>query len=412
VSKGPLTGISMSGLLDKASAVKDAEIVETVAEKAPPEPVKEKISATSSEQTFMDQASKIGLGLGALGFIGMWFLDNYFLEDLTGPVPFGLVALALLGGSFYMVWDSLNREKTIVLVVAYLLMTSVPYLAGLEFGEDSIGIAELNIDETNNELTFVVRGSFSEATSTIEVGGESVWSDTQTLSADMVRFKAPLSAVFQGNSQNNILATVLSYTLTVESNSGATETVEITPSLLNREVTHSGARITLITETTTDSDSTSTSEAGLQIETILGMFSDSATAINNGDHSMSNIKNYLPISSDYTIQLKVMQDSSQKWQSPVIEVDGTSAQWVSEVSGTQVGNSDRWLAIPGTGYDPNTGTIEILERDDFFEDDGCYTFQVIVTNEFYDGSTAVHTSSNSWELSWDDPGVDDSMPTC
>ena len=107
-----------------------------------------------------------------------------------------------------------------------------------------------------------------------------------------------------------------------------------------------------------------------------------------------------------------MQDSSQKWQSPVIEVDGTSAQWVSEVSGTQVGNSDRWLAIPGTGYDPNTGTIEILERDDFFEDDGCYTFQVIVTNEFYDGSTAVHTSSNSWELSWDDPGVDDSMPTC
>ena len=401
----------MSGLLDKASAVKDAEIVETVAEKAP-EPITEKVTVTSSEQPFLDQASKIGLALGALGFIGMWFLDNYFLEDITGPVPFGLVALALLGGSFYMVWDSLNREKTIVLVVAYLLMTSVPYLAGLELGEDSIGIAELNIDESSNELTFVVRGSFSEATSTIEVGGESVWSETQSLSADMVRFKAPLAEVFQGNSQNNKLATVLSYTLSVESNSGTVETIEITPSLLNREVTHSGARITLITETTTDDQSTSTSEAGLQIETILGMFSDSATAVNNGDHSMSDIQNYQPVSSDYTIQLKVMQDSSQKWQSPVIEVDGTSAQWDSQVSGQQVGNADRWLAIPGTGYDPNTGTIEILERNDFFDDDGCYTFQVIVTNEFYDGSTAVHTSSSSWELSWEDPGVNDSMPTC
>ena len=125
----------MSGLLDKASAVKDAEIVEAVVTKAS-EPAKKKTVKPSSEETFLDQASKIGLALGALGFIGMWFLNNYFLEDLTGPVPFGLVALTLLGGSFYMVWDSLNREKTVVLVVAYLLMTSIPYLAGLEIGED------------------------------------------------------------------------------------------------------------------------------------------------------------------------------------------------------------------------------------------------------------------------------------
>jgi len=401
----------MSGLLDKASAVKEAEIVETVAEKAP-EPVTEKMTVTSSEQTFLDQASKIGLALGALGFIGMWFLDNYFLEDITGPVPFGLVALALLGGSFYMVWDSLNREKTIVLVVAYLLMTSVPYLAGLQLGEDSIGIAEFKIDESSDELTFVVRGSFSEATSTIEVDGETVWTDTQSLSADMVRFQAPLSEIFKGNSQNNRLATVLSYTLSVESNTGTVETVEITPSLLNREVTHSGARITLISETSTSGDSTETTEAGLQIESILGMFGDSESAINNGDHSMSNIDKYLPISSDYTIQLKVMKDSNQKWQSPIIEVDGTEANWVSSVSGSQTGTSDRWLAIPGTGFDPNTGTVEILKREDFFDDDGCYTFQVVVTNEYYVGSTAVHMSSSSWELNWEDPGANDNMPTC
>jgi hypothetical protein len=401
----------MSGLLDKATAAKDAKPAKTKKVDSAPASSQES-SPVSSEQTFLQQASNIGLTLGAMGFLGMWFLDNYWLEDITGPIPFGLVALALLGGSFYLVWDSVDREKTIVLAVAYLLMTSVPYLAGLELGQDSIGIAELQIDEDSNEFTFVVRGSFSEATSTIEVDGENVWSGTQSLSADMVRFKAPLSEVFQGNSQNNRLATVLSYTLTVESDTGTVETVEITPSLLNREVTHSGARITLVTETTTDGDSTTTSEAGLQIESIMGMFGDSETAINNGDHSMSNINNYLPISSDYTIQLKVMKDSSQKWQSPVISVDGTSAEWVSEVSGPQVGFSDRWLAIPGTGFDPNTGTVEILERNDFFDDDGCYTFQVIVTNEYYGGSTAVHMSSSSWELNWENPGVNDNMPTC
>jgi hypothetical protein len=401
----------MSGLLDKATAAKDAKPAKS--EKVDSSPASpQESSPVYYDQTFFQQASNIGLALGAMGFLGMWFLDNYWLEDITGPIPFGLVALALLGGSFYLVWDSVDREKTIVLAVAYLLMTSVPYLAGLELGQDSIGIAELQIDEDSNEFTFVVRGSFSEATSTIEVDGENVWSGTQSLSADMVRFKAPLSEVFQGNSQNNRLATVLSYTLTVESDTGTVETVEITPSLLNREVTHSGARITLVTETTTDGDSTTTSEAGLQIESIMGMFGDSETAINNGDHSMSNINNYLPISSDYTIQLKVMKDSSQKWQSPVISVDGTSAEWVSEVSGPQVGFSDRWLAIPGTGFDPNTGTVEILERNDFFDDDGCYTFQVIVTNEYYGGSTAVHMSSSSWELNWENPGVNDNMPTC
>ena len=254
----------MSGLLDKATAAKDAKPAKS--EKVDSSPASpQESSPVSSEQTFFQQASNIGLALGAMGFLGMWFLDNYWLEDITGPIPFGLVALALLGGSFYLVWDSVDREKTIVLAVAYLLMTSVPYLAGLELGQDSIGIAELQIDEDSNEFTFVVRGSFSEATSTIEVDGENVWSGTQSLSADMVRFKAPLSEVFQGNSQNNRLATVLSYTLTVESDTGTVETVEITPSLLNREVTHSGARITLVTETTTDDGSTSTSEAGLQI---------------------------------------------------------------------------------------------------------------------------------------------------
>ena len=93
-------------------------------------------------------------------------------------------------------------------------------------------------------------------------------------------------------------------------------------------------------------------------------------------------------------------------------MDGTDAEWESAVSGNQVGFSDRWLAIPGTGYDPNTGTVEILEREDFFDDDGCYTFQVVVTNGFYGGSTAVHMSSSSWELNWENPGANDNMPTC
>ena len=405
----------MSGLLNKATAVKDAEMIDA-------EPVKETPAADKSAglltsnavpgDTFFQRASTIGLVLGAIGFVGMWFLDNYFLEDITGPIPFGLVALGLLGGSFYLVWDSLAREKTIVLVVSYLLLTSVPYMVGLELGEDSIGVAQLEINEDSNELSFVVRGSFSSATSTISLDGVDLWTEELSLSSDFVKFKAPLSEIFEGNSQNNVLDTVRSYQLTVESDSGTVQTLEITPSLMNREVTHSGAKITLITHTTTSGQTTETTEAGVQIEAIVGLFGASEQTEDNGGHSMSNVNNYLPVASDYTIQLKVLKSGSQKWQSPVITVDGITGAWTSTVSGAQVGSVDRWIALPGTDYDPETGTIEILSRDDFYDDDGCYTFEVIVTNQYHFGTSPVHTSSSSWDLSWDSEGANENMPTC
>ena len=125
---------------------------------------------------------------------------------------------------------------------------------------------------------------------------------------------------------------------------------------------------------------------------------------------MSTVSNYLPVFSDYTIQLKIMKGGSQKWQSPLVTVDGTDATWVSSVSGSQSGSSDRWMGIAGTGYDVDTKSIEILKKDDFYDDAGCYTFQVIVINDYYTGDSSTHSSSSAWDL--DLENTNDEMSAC
>ena len=93
-----------------------------------------------------------------------------------------------------------------------------------------------------------------------------------------------------------------------------------------------------------------------------------------------------------------MKGGSQKWQSPLITADGTDTTWESAVSGSKSGSSDRWMGIAGTGYDVDTGMIEILKEDDFYDGSGCYTFQVIVVNQYFTGDSSTQVSSSAWEL--------------
>ena len=409
----------MGGLLDKANATKtetvDAEVVaEVVTEKVT------KVVAESSApkgETFLGTANPIGLGLAGLGFILMWFLDNYFLEDITGPIPFGLVVIGIMGGSFYLVWDSIDRQKTITLVVGYLMLTGVPYLAGLEFGGGPIGISEVSVSEESNELSFVVRGSFSSATGEILLGDESLWSETLDLSNDRAKFGVPLSTIFMGNSQDHLLNMENTYSIRVTSSSEDSSVLDITPAYLNREVENSAAKIEMRTETETTGTNTETTVTGVSVEALVGMFASSAAERDGGGHDMSDTSQQrLSLSSDYTIQLKVIKDGTETYKSSMISVDGKDATWTSSATGGASGSTDGWLAIPGTATD--TLLNEYLARDDFFTGDDCYNFQIVVTNQYFstmnDASpgTGVVISDNAWELNFDSEEDNSEMNTC
>ena len=417
--KRSFTGITMGGLLDKANANKTETLdAEVVIEKVTVD-VAKVVGTTSipKGETFLQTANPIGLGLGALGFILMWFLNNYFLEDITGPIPFGLVVIMIMAGSFYLVWDSIDRQKTLTLAVGYLLLTGIPYLAGLEFGSTP-GVSELSVNEDSNELSFVVLGSFSSATAEILFDEESLWSESKDMKNDRSRFTVPLATIFNGNSQDHLLNTVNTYSIRVTTNSGDTSTVVISPTLLNREVQESAAKLITRTETTEDGVQLVT---GVTVVALVGMFSSSAAASVGGEHDMSSTSQQrLPVPSDYTIQLKILKDGSQTYESVIIQVHGLEATWAPVSSDPYLanfGSTNGWLALPGNTMDENK-LYEFIDREDFFTGDDCYNFQVIVTNEFHSTmndaapGTGIVVSDNAWQLDFDSEEANSPMESC
>ncbi|MFB1005511.1 MAG: hypothetical protein QMC59_03400 [Candidatus Poseidoniaceae archaeon] len=393
----------MSGLLNKATAVKESEAAATAAPK--------KLNPATPDRAGSEQPSPVlpRIGWATIVIAGILSLQG-------GAIGLVIVCLVALVGVGLLVQHErmqpeLNTVKVSISVVLAVLISLGPYAALVLIPQDSsMALTQIEMDQESDEVTFYVRGSFSSSTASISSGGEELWTGSEDLNNDFAKYRVPVSSFFQGNAQDNTGATIKSYEISIESDDGQTETREIPPTFMNREVLESGAKITMITKTETSSSSTDTEVDGLLVESIVGLFGPSEEAEDGGDHSMSTVSNYLPVFSDYTIQIKVMKGSSQKWQSPIISVDGTEATWVSAVSGSKFGSTDRWMGISGTGYDADTGMIEILKKEDFYDNAGCYTFQVVVTNEYYTGETSTQSSSSAWDL--DFSNEDGEMSAC
>ena len=174
--------MSGGGLLEKAmgqqmSSEEESMVNEVVAEALP--------QSMSSRKFEISLSVKVGAGVGLLAFLMMWFLDSYTLQDIVDPVPFGLIPLSLFAGSFYLVWNGLGRQKTVVIVICYLMLAAVPYIAGMTFSE-SITISESELSDDSTEITLTIRGSSpaSSADVSITYGGESVYQENLPFSID------------------------------------------------------------------------------------------------------------------------------------------------------------------------------------------------------------------------------------
>ena len=420
----------MSGLLNKANAAKDDTVIEvevleasTIADKVKADSPK----VSNSSAGMLDQSSsdgnpfsfanistngKIGYALALVGFILMWFLGSYELQDYLGPIPFGILPLAMFGGSFYLVWDSIGREKTVVLVVVYLMMTTVPYIAGMSFQNSAVGVSDLGIDENNDELSFIVRGTFDSATASITADGVEVWSESSDLSNEMRRFTVSLSEIFTANSENYKSDVLTDYELTVTSSTEDSTTVSITPSLMNREMNDASIKFSTLTDTEDyqgpgGEDRTRVVAEGIRIELALGLMNPSAGPMDGGGSSLST---YKTIATDYSVNVNVTFEGSVVWSHSAITVDGIDATWNSQVSGAVTGQTVYWLGLSGTTED--AAGAEYLERDKFYDDDGCYTFEVTITNDLYSTSPTTVIDEYAWNLSWESDEVDSENEVC
>ena len=417
----------MSGLLDKANAAKDDTVLE--AEVIEPATIEEEVKAdppksSNSSAGMLDEGSnegnplsfanistngKIGYGLALVGFILMWFLGSYELQDYLGPIPFGLLPLVMLGASFYLIWDAIGREKTVVLVVVYLMMTTVPYIAGMSFQNSAVGISDLGIDEDKDELSFMVRGSFNSATASITADGVEVWSESSDLSNDMRRFTVSLSEIFTANSENYKSDVLTDYELTVTSSTEDSTTVSITPSLMNREMNDASVKFSTVTDTTEGSENEPSRVVveGIRVELALGLMNPNEGPLNGGGSSLST---YKTITTDYSVDVKIKYGGSVVWSHSTIVVDGIDATWSSPVSGAVSGQTVYWLGLAGTIEDD--AGAEYIERDEFYDDDGCYTFEVTITNDLYSTSPTIVIDEYAWNLSWESDEVDSENEVC
>jgi hypothetical protein len=418
----------MSGLLDKANTSK------TESESAQATVVAQRVSAATQQPTTLVTASAGGPDIPLYLTIAGWI--TIFIGGLLALQGGGmgiLVVLAvlvvgtgLLVQSERMADREMNTIKLGISIFIAVLVAAGPYAAFyLVPADTSMALTEINVSEESDELTFYVRGSFDSASATITLDGESLWSDTLQLNNDRAKFKAPLAAFFAGNAQDYRLASMNEYMIEVSSDDGQSKTAEITPALLNREVLNSGARISEVLRTQTSgggsSATTTTTVEGVIVESIMGLFAPGENAQDNGEHSMTNLA-LTPVASDYTVQLLVKKGSTTEYSSPLVEVNGLDATWTSSVDGAKSGKTNGWLGLPGTAMDNwagGSGATEFLDKDSFYDGAGCYTFEIVITNEFYAGmtdtdsdATGITVSSNSWELNFDGNNDQRTMEVC
>jgi len=417
----------MSGLLDKANATKtetvDAEIVDV---KVTETPSQDKVATPSSASSPPKQNPELALKLNIAGWVAIVVGGILALQGggMGILVVLGvlLVGIGLIVQSERLAEGDMNVVKLGLSIFMAVIVAAGPYAALVLVPSDSsMALTEITLSEESDVISFYARGTFDSATATISLDGEVIWSDELTLSNDRAKFKAPLSEFFDGNAQDYRLSTTKSYMIEVTSNDDQTATAEITPSLMNREILNSGARISEVLKTQTTGTSTSTSVDGLVVESIMGMFASSEGTRDNGEHSMTNLA-LTPVASDYTMQLRVKKSGSTEYSSPTITVDGLDATWTSSVTGAKSGKTNGWLGLPGTAMDDfpgGSGNTEYLQRDSFYDDAGCYTFEIIVTNGYYEGmtdsessETGIMVSSNSWELDLDASSEQRTMDVC
>ena len=411
----------MAGLLDKAKATNDDEEKAEKSDDVKSGLLSKGASKVVTTTTVTTTETSIGGDSNdtarILGMVGWAVILVGAIISLQGG-GFGLivviVVLAIGLGSIVqsqrMIGD-VSQPKMITSIIVALIIAIGPYAAVVIVPSNaSMAVTELTIDEADNQVSFLVRGSFSEASAEIFVDGTSVWSGDKELDNDVARFKVPISSIFDGNALDYRAQQIKDYTITVSSSDGQEKSIPIDDDMMTREVLNSAARITEVLKT--NAGGTQTWTDGITVEAIVGLFSPSEEAQDNGEHSVTNLAQ-IPVSSDYTFQLKVKKGSSLKYTMNTISVDGIDATWTSSMGGSQSGETTGWLGMPGTAA--NQLNTEYLQRDDFYEGDGCYTFEITVTNIFVpsEGSTTV-TSTDSWNLDWHetDSQQNGEMNTC
>lgn len=404
----------MSGLLSKATAAE-----ETTPSKPAEEEAKADTSAVAQaiEQSEGPDISTIltSVGWAVIVIGGLLSLQGgaWGLIVVLGVLVVGIGALYAGQHMSESGVDPLRMGGAAVLAV---LLAAGPYGVSMFMPESgSFGISDLELKEDSDEISFRVIGSANSVDAVITADGVEKWSSSKELSQESARFTVPISEIFVGNawqcnSGSCPTTPAIEYLISVTSGE-TTQTIDINPEFMTREVLDSGVKITPVTKTESSGSgqqgTTTTEIDGIVVEMMAGLLPTSHEHLDGGGHTDAN---GIWIEGDYTLEMVIMrgntvvygQSSSQGCPSategfPYIEVSGTTATSCRGDTGVSVNG---WFAMPGPATD-TVGT-EYLDLESFYDEDDCYTFQVTITNTISNGDEFVVVQDDvAWELDFD-----------
>ncbi len=390
----------MSGLLSKATAAEEA---------TQPEPVEQEVKAEAgllAAGNSSDDGPDMSTILTSVGWAVIVVGGLLSLQGGSWGLIVVLSVLVIGIGSLYAGQnmsesgvDPLRMGGAAVLAV---LLAAGPYGVSMIMPESSFGIADLEIKEDSNEISFRVIGSANEVDVVVKANGDVMWSGTEALSSDSARFNIPIEEIFIGNawgcgvSTCDVSTTQIEYM--IEATSGSvTQTVEISPEFMTREVQDSGVRITpIIKQESTGSSSNGGNDKqveGILVEMKAGLLPTSHTHQDGGSHSNTG---GIWVESDYTLELRILKGATVVYDStdcsnpskegfPTIDVDGVDGISCKGDSGVSING---WFSMPGDANDDAYGEYLSLDAMDYNNNgDGCYTFEVRIHNSFYAGMT-------------------------
>ena len=406
----------MSGLLSKANAAEG-----TVENEAKVEAVAEVLPAVQ-EGGGPDVPTMLKTGGWVVIIIGgLLSLQGGFWGLIVVLVVLVLGIGALYGGQ-RLSEEGVNPIKMGGAAVLAVLLAAGPYGVSILMPADSIGITDLEIKEESNEISFRVIGSASEVDAKVTASGTTMWSGSKEMSSESARFNIPLEEIFIGNSWACGLSTCdvntnqVEYTLEVSSGD-TSQSVELSPEFMTREVKDSGVRITPIIKQESNADSGNDKRVeGILIEMQAGLLPSSHVHQDGGSHSQTG---GIWVESDYTLELIIKKGNTVVYGStdcsnpsaegfPQIVVEGTDGISCKGDSGVTVNG---WFSMPGDANDDAAGEYLSLEAMDYSNyGDGCYTFEVRIHNTFYEGmndpdsdATGIIIDSDvAWDLDFEE----------
>ena len=367
--------MSNGGLLEKAMAQQpDQEVSEVIEAEITPPSLPPAIPSSEARNPLF-----VGIGLGVLGLLLSWI---FALPNIQSAYAFaGLIPVAILGGSFYVVWNSIDRKMVGVLAVVYLLMVASPFIAS-SVSTSSITVVESTLSSDSTEITLKIRqsgGFMSSSIDTADVSisfdGSEVWSNNANFAIDREdgygkygQLTLTVSDFYSGNAVSG-----QEYVVTVNAG-GSEDSHTLASSLLIRTVDDAQNEADGYMGTGADCDSnTENCVIGIILTSWIGY-----QAVGN------NKPGGMPFA-DYNVTATLMEGSEVAVQYPIITVQNGQASW--DDSNGDYGSGSAIVGDFGSDL-PLDGSLSAPEFDRMYipTDDfqsageyGCYSFVVEVS---------------------------------